>query len=85
MLCPMIKVTAKGVDVSRTEELLEAFASALEVRNRIQAIRERYQKMGDPSSFGEMPLDQALNPVEMLYLEKLDRLRAQLSASGVQV
>lgn len=77
-------VTNEGVDVSRTEQLLETLAQALEARARVEALKLRYAKM-DPTAMGEQPLEVAIIPVQEYYVKKLDALRALLTVSGLSI
>lgn len=76
--------TQEQIDLSRTEAVLEALAEALLARENVRKVKDRYAKF-NPQDFGEKPIEAALEEPNRVYLEKLDRLRAELSACGVQV
>lgn len=72
------------IDLSRTEDLLDALADALAAREEVQRIRVKYGKH-NLEAFGEIPLEQALQAPMEVYNKKLETLRARLTLSGLQV
>lgn len=78
------KLTQEGVDVSGTESLLVAISEALIARERVNEIKQRYERF-TPDAFGEPPLAVVVKEPEEIYIRKLDALRALLTRAGLNV